>query len=265
MHVLELIGISYLVILGYMTVGWLVSLIRRDASVARVADVFWGLGFAMLAWVFFALTDGFALRKYLVCALATAWGVRLASYIIVRTWGKGEDPRYQPMRDAAGESFWWKRYFQVFILQGVLLGLIAAPLLAAQFYDTPDSLTPLDLAGVVVWGIGFFFETAGDWQLYVFKRDPANKGKVLRKGLWAYTRHPNYFGETLIWWGIFLIALGTPYGYWSVYGPIVITFLLLRVSGVTLLEKNLVGRKPEYREYMESTSAFVPWFPRRRS
>jgi steroid 5-alpha reductase family enzyme len=262
MRALELIGISYLVILGYMTVGWLVSLIRRDASVARVADVFWGLGFPMLAWVFFALTEGYLPRKLLVCVLATVWGVRLASYIVVRTWGRGEDRRYQPMRDASGESFWWTRYFQVFLLQGFLMGLIAAPLLASQVYATPDRLTPLDVAGAAVWAIGLFFEAVGDWQLYLFKRDPANAGRVMRRGLWAYTRHPNYFGETLIWWGTFLIALSTPYGYWSVYGPIVITFLLLRVSGVTLLEKDLSETKPGYREYMETTSAFIPWFPR---
>jgi steroid 5-alpha reductase family enzyme len=261
--ILGLIGYSFLILWGYMTLAWLVSLIRREASVARVADVFWGLGFVVLTWVFFTLTDGSLPRKLLVCGLTMAWGIRLAAYIVVRTWGKGEDPRYQPMRDAAGESFWWKRYFQVFLLQGFLLGLVAAPLLASQFFSTPEGLTVLDIAGAVVWAIGFLFETVGDWQLYLFKRDPANQGKVLRRGLWAYTRHPNYFGETLMWWGIFLIALATPYGYWSAYGPLVITFLLLRVSGVTLLERNLVDTKPEYRQYMESTSAFIPWFPRK--
>jgi len=258
-----LVGISFLMVWGHMTLAWLVSLVKRDASVARVADVFWALGFVVLAWAMFSFTDGYAPRKYLVGILTTIWGLRLAGHIVLRAWGQGEDYRYQPMRDASGPRFWWTRYFKVFLLQGFLLGLASAPLLAAQFYGTPARLTPLDIAGVVVWGVGFFFEALGDWQLYVFKRDPANKGEVLDRGLWAYTRHPNYFGETLIWWGIFLIALATPYGYWSVYGPIVITVLLLRVSGVTLLEQHQVQRKPQYAEYIRTTSAFVPWFPRK--
>jgi steroid 5-alpha reductase family enzyme len=260
-----LIGYSFLILWGYQTIAWLLSLIRKDASVARIADIFWGLGFAMLSWVFFAMTDGYLPRKLIVSGLTTVWGVRLAVYIIIRTWGKGEDPRYRPMRDSAGESFWWRRYFQVFLLQGSLLGIVAAPLLASQYFDTPDQITGLDIAGVIVWVIGFLFETVGDWQLYLFKRNPENQGKVMRRGLWAYTRHPNYFGETLIWLGVFLIALATPYGYWSIYGPLVITFLLLKVSGVSLLEKAIVETRPGYRDYMESTSAFIPWFPKKNS
>jgi steroid 5-alpha reductase family enzyme len=148
-------------------------------------------------------------------------------------------------------------------LQGVLLWLISAPLLAAQFGDSPGHLAAVDLLGLFVWGIGFFFEAVGDWQLTRFKANPANKGKVLNTGLWAYTRHPNYFGDAMVWWGYFLIALATPGGLVTVYSPLIMTLLLLKVSGVAMLEKTLVETKPQYREYIAATSAFFPWFPRK--
>jgi steroid 5-alpha reductase family enzyme len=130
---------------------------------------------------------------------------------------------------------------------------------------TPAHLTGLDLLGFLVWLTGFTFEAVADWQLSRFKADPANRGRVMKQGLWAYSRHPNYFGESLLWWGLFLIALATPYGWWALISPVLITFLLLKVSGVTLLEKDIVERRPEYREYLETTSAFIPWFPKRRA
>jgi steroid 5-alpha reductase family enzyme len=136
--------------------------------------------------------------------------------------------------------------------------------MAAESNQTPDHFAVLDVLGAAVWCIGFFFEAVGDWQLAHFKADPANKGKVMRSGLWAYTRHPNYFGEATMWWGLYLIAAGTRWGFWTIFSPILITFLLLRVSGVALLEKAQVEAKPKYHDYVESTSAFIPWFPRRR-
>jgi steroid 5-alpha reductase family enzyme len=151
----------------------------------------------------------------------------------------------------------------VFWLQAVLLWINSAPLMMAQRTSQPSSFTGWDVAGVIVWALGLFFEAVGDWQLRQFKADPANKGKVMRSGLWAYTRHPNYFGETMIWWGMFIIALGTPFGFLSVVGPILITFMLLRVSGVALLEKGLKDTKPEYQDYAARTSAFIPWFPKK--
>jgi steroid 5-alpha reductase family enzyme len=156
------------------------------------------------------------------------------------------------------------KFFHVFLVQAVLLWFISLSVQLGQVSPTPPRLTALDFLGVMVWLVGFVFEAVADWQLARFKADPANRGKVMNKGLWAYSRHPNYFGETLIWWGLFLIALATPYGWWALISPVVITFLLLKVSGVTLLEKDIVERRPEYREYLETTSAFIPWFPKRK-
>jgi steroid 5-alpha reductase family enzyme len=257
----ELIGLSVAVAVGYMTAIWLLSLALRNAS---IVDVFWGLGFVVLALVYFAGADGFVGRKVLITTLVAIWGARLSLYILRRNWGKGEDYRYREWRERAGESFWWRSFFQVFLLQGVLLWLISAPLLAAQFYDSPDNFTAVDILGALVWGVGFYFESVGDWQLTRFKSDPANRGKVMRTGLWRYTRHPNYFGDATVWWGLFIIAAATGEGAWSIFSPILMTFLLLRVSGVALLERKQAETKPGYREYIESTSAFLPWFPRTR-
>ena len=140
--------------------------------------------------------------------------------------------------------------------------IISAPLLAAQIKPVPAQITVLDVLGVVVWMVGFFFEAAGDLQLTRFRNDAANKGRVLNSGVWRYTRHPNYFGDTAQWWGYYLVAVAGG-GFWTIWGPIVMTVMLLRVSGVILLEKTLVATKPGYKEYIESTSSFVPWFPRK--
>ncbi len=257
MTLVEIGGLSLLVTLAYMTLLWLLSLARKDAS---IVDVFWGLGFVLLAVVYFAVTDGFVGRKILVTVLVAVWGSRLSLYVLWRNWGKGEDPRYRRWREEAGARFWWTSLFRVFLLQGLVLWLVSAPILGAHFYESANELTVVDLLGTVVWSVGFFFEAVGDWQLARFKADPTNRGKVMRRGLWAYTRHPNYFGDATVWWGYFVIAAGTLDGYWTVFGPVLMTFLLLRVSGVALLERTQAATKPEYRDYVESTSAFIPWF-----
>lgn len=262
MTFLELYAIGALIILGLMTVVWLVSLALRNSS---IVDVVWGTGFVVSNWVYFALApDGFPARKWLIGILVTIWGVRLSLYILWRNWGKGEDFRYQKWRTEAGRKWWWQSFFQVFLLQGFLMWIISAPLLAAQLGSTPDELNLLDFAAIPVWAIGFFFEAAGDWQLARFKADPANKGRVLRTGVWRYTRHPNYFGDATQWWAYYLVAAAASGGFWTILSPIIMTVLLLRVSGVTLLEKTLTTTRPGYQEYIESTSAFVPWFPRKR-
>jgi steroid 5-alpha reductase family enzyme len=260
MSLLGIMGLSLAAAVACMTAIWLVSLALRNAS---IVDVFWGLGFALLAALYFITADGFVGRKILVVTLVTVWGLRLALYVLWRNWGKGEDYRYRAWREKAGEKFWWVSLFQVFLLQGALLWLISAPLLAAQFYGSPDGLTVVDLLGALLWAVGFFFEAVGDWQLAAFKADPANKGKVMQSGLWRYTRHPNYFGDATVWWGYFIIAAGTVHGLWTVFSPVLMTLLLLRVSGVALLERAQVQTKPQYRAYIESTSAFLPRFPRR--
>ena len=259
MSFLQAYGIAALVILGVMTALWLVSLALRNSS---IVDIFWGTGFVIANWVYFALTpDGLLARKLLISILVTLWGLRLSLYILWRNWGKPEDFRYQKWRQEHGEKWWWRSLFQVFVLQGVLLLVISAPLLAAQLYATPG-LTWLDGLAVPVWVIGFFFEATGDWQLAHFKANPANRGKVMNQGVWRYTRHPNYFGDSAQWWGYYLIAASAG-GWWTILSPMIMTTLLVRVSGVALLEKTL-DQRPGYKEYIETTSAFVPWFPRQR-
>jgi steroid 5-alpha reductase family enzyme len=254
----EIMGLSLAAVGAYVTAIWLVSLTLRNAS---IVDVFWGLGFALLAVLYFVAVDGFVDRKILVGTLVAVWGLRLSLHILWRNWGNEEDYRYRAWRDKAGDKFWWVSFFQVFLLQGALLWLISAPILAAQFYGSPDELTVVDLLGALVWGVGFFFEAVGDWQLARFKANPANKGEVMQSGLWRYTRHPNYFGDATVWWGYFVIAAGTVHGLWTFFSPVLMTLLLLRVSGVALLERAQVQTKPQYRAYVESTSAFLPWFP----
>lgn len=253
-----LIGLG--VVLGLMALLWILSLLLRNSS---IVDPFWGTGFVIANWLYFALTpDGFPARKWLISILVTIWGLRLSIHLLRRNWGAGEDFRYRKWREEFGPRWWWQSFFRVFMLQGVLLWIISAPLLAAQIYPTPNRLTVLDWVGVVVWAIGFFFEAAGDLQLTRFKSDPANKGRVLNTGVWRYTRHPNYFGDAAQWWGYYLIAAAGG-GFWTIWSPILMTVMLLRVSGVALLEKTLTTTKPGYKEYVESTSAFVPWFPRK--
>jgi len=257
---LEIVSLSLLVTVVYMACGWIISVIRQDAS---TVDVFWGLGFVLLAVVSAITGDGFVGRKAVVATLVGIWGLRLAGYIVIRNWGKGEDYRYQAFRQRWGKSYWWVSFFQVFMLQGLLMWIIALSLMAAESNRTPDHFAVLDILGASVWCVGFFFEAVGDWQLARFRADPANEGKVMRSGLWAYTRHPNYFGEATMWWGLYLIAAGTRWGFWTIFSPVLITFMLLRVSGVALLEKAQVQAKPKYRDYMDSTSAFIPWFRRK--
>ena len=249
-----------LVILAGMVILWAASLTLRNAS---IIDIFWGVGFVAAAWVYFALTPtGFSGRKILVCALVSLWGLRLSFYILWRNWGKPEDFRYHKWRDDAGKKWWWLSFFQVFLLQGVLLWVISAPLLAAQSAAAPAYFTGLDCLAALVWLAGFFFEAAGDWQMARFKAYPANRGKVLSAGLWRYTRHPNYFGDAVQWWAFFTLAAAAG-AYWTVFSPLLMTILLLRVSGVSLLEQTLKETRPGYKEYIEATSGFIPWRPKK--
>jgi steroid 5-alpha reductase family enzyme len=239
---------------------WLLSLLKRDAG---IVDIFWGLGFTLIAWVCYYAAGGYGGRRMLIAALTTVWGARLAIYIFLRNRGKGEDFRYQTMRHRFGNRFPIVSLFVVFGLQGVLMWVISLPLQVAQVAADPPHFTWLDILGAAAWSAGFLFEAVGDYQLARFKADPANKGKVMNRGLWAYTRHPNYFGDALLWWGLFLIALSTRSGLWTIISPLVMTGLLMKVSGVALLEKTLKKTKPEYEEYARRTSAFVPWPPKK--
>jgi steroid 5-alpha reductase family enzyme len=225
-----------------------------------IVDSLWSLLF-VLAAVTYAIVAEEALgsRATLVLVLVSVWGIRLAAYITWRNRGHGEDFRYQKIRARNQPGFAFKSLYLVFGLQAVLAWVISLPLLAAIHSDAPFGW--LDFAGVALWGVGFVFEAGGDWQLARFKADPANRGQVLDTGLWRYTRHPNYFGDFCIWWGFFLIALSAG-GAWSMVGPILMSVLLLKVSGVALLEKDIGERRPDYRDYVARTNAFFPGPPR---
>jgi steroid 5-alpha reductase family enzyme len=252
-------AVALAVALGLMTLVWVASLVKRDAS---LVDVFWGLGFVVVGWIYFVAAEDHGPRGALVVGLVTLWGVRLSLHILWRNWGRGEDYRYREMRERNPGNFAIRSLLTVFWLQALLLWAISTPLYQAQ-RTGPASLTPLDLLGLALFVVGFTFEAGGDWQLARFKRDPGLAGQVMDRGLWRYTRHPNYFGDAVVWWAFFCFAGATPGGWWTAYSPVVMTLLLMRVSGVTLLEKRLKETKPAYRAYAERTNAFFPWFPRR--
>jgi len=241
-----------------MLLLWLLSLALRDAS---IVDVFWGLGFVGVAWLAFALGDGTPARKALVVTATSAWGLRLSAYLLWRNHGAGEDPRYRRMRRHHGARFGWVSLFSVFGLQGVLLWTVSLPLQLAQARPGPP-LGLLDAAGALLVAVGLCFETVGDLQLARFKADPANRGRVMDRGLWRYTRHPNYFGDAVAWWGLGVVACAVPGGFVALVSPALMTLLLLRVSGVALLERSLRRDKPGYAEYAARTSAFFPRRPR---
>jgi steroid 5-alpha reductase family enzyme len=248
-------------ILALMTAVWLLSLALRDSS---IVDIFWGPGFVITNGLYFLLApEGALSRKILITVLVTLWGLRLGTHILWRNWGKEEDYRYRNWRQQAGGSWWWRSFFKVFLLQGILMWIVSAPLLAAQIGSMPAGLGVLDALGIGIWLLGFSFEALGDWQLARFKANPANKGKLLTSGVWRYSRHPNYFGDAAQWWAYYLIAAAAG-GWATIFSPILMTTLLVRVSGVAMLERTLKKVKPGYEEYTRTTSAFVPWFPRTR-
>ncbi len=247
-------------IISMMAFLWLASIKLRNVS---IVDLFWGLGFAGAGIYYFLVADdGFGPRKIMTLLLVCVWGIRLSVYLTWRNYGKGEDIRYQNFRKNYGEHhYWWISFFQTFLLQGVLMWIISAPLLGASFSPEHTSFNFLDFAGLFLCVFGIVFETAGDLQLTLFKQNPENKGKVMRSGLWKYTRHPNYFGDSLVWWGFGLISAAAGV-YWPLISSAIMTFLLLKVSGVAMLDKTMVSRKPAYQDYIETTSGFFPWFPK---
>lgn len=242
-----------------MLVTWVVSLPLRNAS---IVDLIWGLGFVLVAWAVRLTVDGNPARQWLLVAMVTIWGLRLSVYLTWRNHGAGEDYRYQAMRRHWGPRFWWVSLFTVFVLQGVLMWTVSLGVQLGQVPDSPG-LGALAASGVVVWAVGLTFEAVGDAQLARFKADPANRGRVMDRGLWRYTRHPNYFGDACVWWGIALVAAESGLGAVGIIGAVVMTVLLRRVSGVTLLEKSLKKRREGYEEYIARTSPFVPRPPRR--
>ena len=261
MEIHQIIFLNLAAVIVFMVCVWILSLFKKDAS---IADIFWGLGFIQVAWITFFLSNGEGLRRFIVLFMITLWGLRLSIHLFVRNFGQGEDPRYRNMRSTHGKNFRIVSLFTVFLLQGFILWIISLANQLAMFVRSPVHLTWLDALGIMIWGVGFVLESIADKQLLSFKSDPANKGKVLDTGLWNYSRHPNYFGEMLIWWGFYIIALNHAGNAWVILSPVLITLLLLKVSGVSLMEKNITETRPDYLNYMKRTNAFFPWFPQKK-
>ncbi|MFA8435301.1 MAG: DUF1295 domain-containing protein [Marinifilaceae bacterium] len=249
-----------LIVFVLVTLLWIWSIIITNVS---IIDLFWGLGFVVVNSFYLYMSGEPDTRKILVFALVTLWGIRLTIYLSWRNIGTGEDFRYQEFRQKYGiKRYWWFSYFQTFLLQGALIMIVSLPLLGVNTAPQSKSLTLLDCLGIFVWIVGFAFEAGGDFQLARFKQNPNNKGKVLTTGFWKYTRHPNYFGDAAVWWAyaLFCLAAGK---YWQIIGSLVMTLLIIKVSGVALLEKTLSSTKPQYQDYMRRTSSFFPWFPKK--
>ena len=237
------------------TATWAISLVKHDAS---IVDSVWGLFFLALCLCYVIIVQSPGYRALLVLILVSIWAIRLSVFITLRNRGEAEDARYQAIRARNEPHFAIKSLFIVFLLQAMLAWIISLPLLAAV-NSTPEA-GMLDALAAALVLFGILFETIADSQLAAFKAKPGNSGKVMDSGLWRYTRHPNYFGECCVWWGFYLFAVAAG-GWWSIISPLLMTFLLLRVSGVALLEKDIAERRPAYRDYIESTNAFIPGPP----
>jgi len=236
--------------------GWLFSVYKRNVT---VVDSMWSLFFLLATIVYIFHENGLTDRNILLIGMVLIWSIRLSVYLSWRNRGPHEDHRYQAIRRNNEPHFWLKSLYIVFGLQAVLAWIVSLPLLGISVSSAP--LNWLDIAGFALWFAGFAWETIADWQLTRFKAQAANQGRVLNSGLWRYSRHPNYFGECLLWWGLYLMALGAG-AWWSIIGPLLMTLLLLKVSGVALLEKDIGERRPGYADYMRRTNAFIPGKPK---
>lgn len=248
------------VIATVLVVLWCLSLKLRNAS---IVDIFWGCGFVLIAWVSLSASGRLSSKPLILTILVSVWGLRLAGYLAWRNIGKPEDYRYAAMRERHGKRFPVVSLFTVFGIQGLLMWIIALPLQVG--ISQSQDWHPLTAIGVILWIAGLLFEAVGDYQLASFKADAANDGRVMNRGLWRYTRHPNYFGDFLVWWGFYMVAIESDSWWWTIIGPLVMSFLLIRVSGVRLLESSLRKRVGGYEEYVRDTSAFFPLPPKRKT
>ena len=249
-------GYALAALIALAVVAWVVSYVKHDVS---IVDSVWSLLILLAAGVYATTLDASATRAVVILVLTTLWAMRLALYITARNWGESEDRRYQAIRARNQPGFEWKSLYLVFVLQAVLAWIVSLSLLAAN--NSVSAWTWLDTLGALVVLFGLLFEATADWQLSRFKANATNHGQVMNRGLWRYTRHPNYFGEFCVWWGFFLIALAAG-GWWAVVSPLLMSMLLLKVSGVTLLEQDIGERRPGYRDYILRTNAFFPGLPK---
>jgi steroid 5-alpha reductase family enzyme len=248
--------------LGLIFGVWLLSLRLGDAS---IIDVSWGLGFVLIAWLCWALGDGAPGRRVVLATMATLWGLRLGIHIGRRNHGRPEDFRYAQLRARDGPRFWLTSLYRIYLVQAALMWVVALPLQVGAAHGRGTGLGPLDWLGVAVWAVGLVFEAVGDYELSRFKADRASAGQVMDRGLWRYTRHPNYFGDVLAWWGIGIVALSAGGAWWALVGPGINTLILVRLTGKPLLESTIGERRPGYADYVARTSGFVPLPPRRRT
>lgn len=246
--------------MGVALIAWALSLLKRNVG---IIDSFWSLFFLTALGYWWSGLEAPSSRALLLTGLLILWAVRLSAYLTYRNWGKPEDRRYAAIRQRNQPHYALKSLLYVFCLQVVLAWLVAQPILPTLKSSGP--LNGLDVAGTLVFLMGFLFETIADFQMLLFKSNPKSEGQVMNQGLWRYSRHPNYFGEAVLWWGIYLIAFAASAPFWVLLSPVFMSFLLLRVSGVPLLEEDLKHRKPDYRDYIGTTSSFWPRPPRKAS
>ena len=242
-----------------MVSTWLLSVALKNAS---IVDIVWGAGFVVVTWVMQLTIEGDSSRQWLITSMVSIWGLRLSGYLARRNIGHGEDWRYVAMRKRHGRRFPLVSLVTVFALQGVVMFLVSLPVQLGHA-DRSPSVGPLAVMGLLVWFLGIVFEAVGDMQLRRFKKDPSNAGLVMDRGLWSLTRHPNYFGDSCVWWGIGIVAAEAGTAAWGLIGPVVMTLFLTKVSGVPMLERSLAKRKPGYADYMARTSGFFPRPPKK--
>jgi len=250
----EILPCAFLAVFVYMNLLFVTALLRKRND---IVDIAWGPGFLIVGAVSLISASSLHWRLLLSYALVGLWALRLALHIWLRNKAKTEDFRYAQWRKDWGKTWVLRSWLQIFMLQGFFMLTVSYPLIL-QAGSHKDQLLATDLLGLLIWAMGFFFETVGDEQLRRFKQNPANKGKIMDRGLWSLTRHPNYFGEASMWWGVFVISLGASHGIWAIFSPLIITWLLVKVSGVPMLEKRY-QTDPVYREYVKRVSGFVPW------
>lgn len=257
---------SALALFIFMHIAFVVGTALKNNG---VIDSFYGLGYVVVAWTSLILMGSLSIRHIITTILVSIWGFRLFFYVTIRNWGESEDYRYQAIRKSYGDKVLSKSYVKIYLFQGLIIFLVGFPALFINSTETTPTLSIFEIStislllGVIIWIMGFYFESVGDYQLRKFKKNPENKGQVMDQGLWKYTQHPNYFGEVTMWWGIFIIALGVPWGIVTIFGPILITYMIIKVSGVRLL--NYRYRKDDkYADYKRRTSAFIPWFPKKK-
>ncbi len=246
---------SLLYVIGWMSILWILSLMLKDSS---IIDIFWGFSFVLMSAFYFRESGNYESLDYIFLFMCIFWGSRLTFYLGIRNIGKPEDFRYQQFRKEGGTNYWWISFFRVFLLQGILVWILSSIFFIA-YESSGESLEWTHMLGIAVWCIGVFFETVGDAQLKKFKSNPANKGKILNTGLWGLTRHPNYFGDAMVWWGLYIFGFAMSHSIIFIAMPMLMTFLLRRVSGVAMLENTLKKTKPDFEQYCKETPAFFPF------